>query len=55
MDRKKTILIAVLINAGLLVLLFVVALHHDEATPKSVELAQAMFRKRNLCSMTRRC
>lgn len=41
MDRKKTILIAVLINAGLLVLLFVVALHHDEATPKSVELAQA--------------
>jgi peptidoglycan DL-endopeptidase LytF len=41
MDRKKTILIAVLINAGLLVLLFVVALHHDEATPKSVEMAQA--------------
>lgn len=41
MDRKKTILIAVLINAGLLVLLFVVALHHDEATPKNVELAQA--------------
>jgi len=41
MDRKKTILIAVLINAGLLVLLFVVALHHDEATGKSVELAQA--------------
>jgi peptidoglycan DL-endopeptidase LytF len=41
MDRKKTILIAVLINAGLLVLLFVVALHHDEATPKSVEVAQA--------------
>jgi peptidoglycan DL-endopeptidase LytF len=41
MDRKKTILIAVLINAGLLVLLFVVALHHDEATPKNIELAQA--------------
>jgi len=41
MDRKKTILIAVLINAGLLVLLFVVALHHDEGSSKSVELAQA--------------
>ena len=41
MDRKKTILIAVLINAGLLVLLFVVALHHEEPSPKSIELAQA--------------
>lgn len=35
MDRKKTILIAVLINAGLLVLLFVVAIHHDEPAPKN--------------------
>jgi peptidoglycan DL-endopeptidase LytF len=42
MDRKKTILIAVLINAGLLVLLFVVALHREEETPKSVELAQVL-------------
>ena len=43
MDRKKTILIAVLINAGLLVLLFVVALHHDEEPiPKNTELAQAI-------------
>ena len=43
MDRKKTILIAVLINAGLLVLLFVVALHHnEEPTVKSAELAQTV-------------
>ncbi len=43
MDRKKTILIAVLINAGLLVLLFVVALHHDEEPiPKSADLAQVL-------------
>lgn len=41
MDRKKTILIAVLINAGLLVLLFVLALHHEESGPKNVEMAQA--------------
>lgn len=33
MDRRKTILIAVLVNAGLLVLLFVMALHQEEAVP----------------------
>lgn len=42
MDRKKTILIAVLINAGLLVLLFVVALHHEEPSSKSVDMAQTV-------------
>ncbi|MBF8263168.1 MAG: hypothetical protein HW387_833 [Parachlamydiales bacterium] len=47
MDRKKTILIAVLINAGLLALLFIVALHHEEA-PKSVEVAQAALEPKPL-------
>lgn len=36
MDRRKTILIAVLVNAGLLVLLFIMALHQDEAPLKQV-------------------
>ncbi len=37
MDRKKTILIAVLVNAGLLVLLFIMALHQEEAPIKHAE------------------
>ncbi len=42
MDRKKTILIAVLINAGLLALLFIIALHHEEPNPKSVDMVQTL-------------
>ncbi len=42
MDRKKTILIAVLVNAGLLVLLFVVALHREDAPSKGADLVQVV-------------
>jgi len=37
MDRRKTILIAVLVNAGLLVLLFIVGLHQEESPVKSFQ------------------
>jgi peptidoglycan endopeptidase LytF len=39
MDRKKTILIAVIINAGLLALLFIVALHREDAGAKNIAAA----------------
>jgi LysM repeat protein len=41
MDRKKTILIAVLINAGLLAVLFVAALTTQEEVVPSMEMSQA--------------
>ncbi|MBI5272442.1 MAG: LysM peptidoglycan-binding domain-containing protein [Chlamydiia bacterium] len=45
MDRKKTILIAVMINAMLLVVLFVAAVTTREEVTPSVELGQAMGQK----------
>jgi len=40
MDRKKTILVAVLINVGLLVVLFVAALTTEEETPVQLAMVQ---------------
>ena len=40
MDRKRTILIAVLVNAGLLVLLFIMSLYQEETPVKSADLQQ---------------
>lgn len=42
MDRKKTILIAAIVNAGLLVLLFITALHQEEESPKSPEMVHSV-------------
>lgn len=40
MDRRKTIFIAVLVNAGLLVLLFIMALYREEEVPKQAGLSE---------------
>lgn len=40
MDRRKTILIAVLVNASLLVLLFVLALHQEETPVRPLDSQQ---------------
>lgn len=40
MDRRKTILIAVLVNAGLLVLLFIMAQHQEDVPARPEALAQ---------------
>jgi LysM repeat protein len=40
MDRRKTILIAVLVNAGLLVLLFIAFLYQEEEVPVRHDLVQ---------------
>lgn len=42
MDRKKTILIAILINAGLLVLLFIMALYREEEDPRAVDASHTL-------------
>lgn len=47
MDRRKTILIAVLVNAGLLVVLFIMALGYEEETPiKNDEIPQMAMQER---------
>jgi LysM repeat protein len=42
MDRKKTILIAILINAGLLALLFVMGLYREEEVVEHVEVSRML-------------
>lgn len=42
MDRKKTILIAILINAGLLALLFIMGLYREEEVGENTEVARML-------------
>lgn len=48
MDRKKTILVAVFINAGLLAVLFIAALTTQEETLSSFEMSEAPLAKKEL-------